>query len=93
MTISQSIEKHDEEALVSNGAFYPKLSINLHPDAFRASAYLSFYAMVALAASITSRGVTDQNGNPVDLANSHLVQTFGFNNSKSKHLGNLNMIP
>jgi hypothetical protein len=80
--MSQSKAKHDEEALVSNEAFYPKLFIDLHPDAFRAFAYLSFYAMVALAASITSRGVTDKNGEPVDLANSILVQTFGYNNSK-----------
>jgi len=81
MVSKQSSTKNDEEAvLVPSGDFNPKISIDLHPDAFRAFAYLSFYAMVILAAFVTSKGVTDKDGNPVDLDHSLLVQTFGFNN-------------
>jgi hypothetical protein len=82
MVSKQSSAKNDEEAvLVPSGDFNPKISIDLHPDAFRALAYLSFYVMVLLAAFITSKGVMDKDGNLVDISNSLLVQTFGFNNS------------
>lgn len=82
MAGNQSAAKNDEEAvLVPSGDFNPKISLDLHPDAFRAFAYLSFYVMVLLAMFVTSKGVVDRDGNPVDLSNSVLVQVFGFNNS------------
>jgi len=81
MAGNQSAAKNDEkEGLVPSGDSSPKISLDLHPDAFRAFAYLSFYAMVLLAMFVTSKGVVDRDGNPVDLSNSVLVQVFGFNN-------------
>lgn len=56
------------------------VQFELHPEAMRQVAYVAFWAMVVLAVCLTKLGVRDRDGVAVDLANSHLVKVFGYNN-------------